>query len=185
MTIVFKLFFGLLGGLIGIVGLLFGLLFLFVIGEQIIYWIVTAHWISLPASYLFFDFWSSINSTLPDGFNIHTKFDPNGNYINSVYGGVPNDKNGIMFMNFWIGPLFIFSALKESIGLDVIGDWLLQKPDMVLEGIGDVVWVLKKYFLRFVEFIPLSILMACLSIPFMISGALVLAISYTFPPDEK
>ena len=185
MTIVYKLFFGLLGGLIGIVGLLFGLLFLFVIGEQIIYWIVTAHWISLPASYLFFDFWSSINSTLPDGFNIHTKFDPNGNYINSVYAGVPRDKNGIMFMNFWIGPLYYFSELKESIGLDVIGDWLLQKPDMVLEGIGDVVWVLKKYFLRFVEFIPLSILIACSSIPFMISGILVFVIPDTFPLDEK
>ena len=88
-------------------------------------------------------------------------------------------------MNFWIGPLFIFSGLKESIGLDVIGDWLLQKPDMVLEGIGDVVWVLKKYFLRFVEFIPLSILIACSSIPFMISGILVFVIPDTFPLDEK
>ena len=185
MTIVYKLFFGLLGGLIGIVGLLFCFLFLFVIAEQIIYWLFTAHWISLPASYLFFDFWPSINSTLPNGFNIHTKFDPNGNFINSVFAGIPQDKNGSLFQSFCLWPLVSFSQLNHFFGLNVIGDWLLQKPDMVLEGIGDVVWVLKKYFLRFVEFIPLSILMACLSIPFMISGALVVAISYTFPLDEK
>ena len=180
MTIVYKLFFGLLAGLIGLSGLLFLFLFLIVLGNQIIFWIYTSHWISLPASYLFFDFWSSINSTLPDGFNIRS-----GHSLDAIYAGVPYNKSGIMFTNFWIHPLYYFSVLKESIGLDVIGDWLLQKPDMVLEGIGDVVWVLKKYFLRFVEFIPLSILMACLSIPFMISGALVVAISYTFPPDEK
>ena len=180
MTIVYKLFFGLLGGLLGIIGLLFGFLFLFVIGEQIIYWIVTAHWISLPASYLFFDFWSSINSTLPDGFNIRS-----GHSLDVIYAGVPHDKSGIMFMNFWIGPLYYFSALKESIGLDVIGDWLIQKPDMVLEGIGDVVWVLKKYFIRFVEFVPLSISFACSSIALIISGMLVLVISGTLSPDEK
>ena len=185
MTIVCKLFFGLLGGLIGIVGLLLGCLFLFVVGEQIIYWLFTAHWISLPASYLFVDFWPSINSTLPNGFNIHTKFDPNGNYISAVYAGVPKDKNGVFFQSFLLSPLIAFSEMNNFFGLNVIGEWLQQKPDMVLEGIGDVIWLLKKYFLRFVEFVPLSISFACSSIVIMISWVLVFLIPDTFPLDEK
>jgi len=185
MTIVYKLFFGLLGGLIGIAGLLFCFLFLFVIAEQIIYWLFTAHWISLPASYMFFDFWPSINSTLPNGFNIHTKFDPNGNYISAVYAGVPKDKNGAFFQSFLLSPLIAFSEMNNFFGLNVIGEWLQQKPDMVLEGIGDVIWVLKKYFLRFVEFIPLSISFACSSIALMISWMLVFVMSGIFSFDEK
>jgi hypothetical protein len=180
MTIVYKLFHRLLAGLIGLSGLLFLFLFLIVLGNQIIFWIYTSHWISLPASYLFFDFWSSINSTLPDGFNIRS-----GHSLDVIYAGTPRDKNGIMFMKLWIEPLYFFSVLKESIGLNVIGEWLQQKPDMVLEGIGDVIWVLKKYFLRFVEFIPLSISFACSSIVIMISWVLVFLIPDTFPLDEK
>ncbi len=169
-----------IGGVIGFLGLLFGFLAVIIFGEQVIYWFVTAHWIPFPTSYLFLDVWSHINATLPEGFNIRS-----GVSLDAVFEGIPRDKNGHSFIQWWLYPLYNFCLSKEAIGLELIGEWLVQKPDLYMEGIGDVIWTLKEYAISIFEFLPLSLTFAGLSFFLIIAGVLFTVIGGQEEPKTK
>jgi hypothetical protein len=129
--------------------LAFALLSLFIFGDQVIYWFYTADWIPFPTAYLFLDAWELIKGTLPDDVNIDLKY---------LYENKNLNKDEIVFIKYWAHPLFHFCSLKEYLGFDSIGNWLLNKPDLTYEGLGVIIWKFKIIIVSILNFLPLAII---------------------------
>ena len=161
-----------IGGSIGFAGLLFVFLSIFIFGEQVIFWLYTSDWISFPTSYLFFDIWPSLNEAL--GFSVK-----NGNSLDSVFEGIPRNKDGLIFIKFCVYPLYYFCQIKQFFGLEAIGRWLRERPDFFLEGIGQTMGSLQAFTIQVIEFLPLTLTFIGLAISLMITGIILSVTSST------